>query len=293
VIQGLASQGVMRGRGLLARPLWIIPKSTVGHREIKPTTMPDSVREEYERVTKLIWQKEARTDDRGARHPWIAKFSPAADDAMAEFERWLEPQLGPDGGLAHIADWACKLAGEAARIALILQIAEATAASATAAKAVPLTIEETTVRKAIQLARDYLLPHALAAFDCMGADPVINDARLLLEALKSFACSASFACRRDLFNRVRTRKKFRTVESLSAPLRILVEYGYIREKKNEVGRKPGRPSSPVYEINPLWDRQTCSQNMHNTQNSEGTDSEPSSYSQSSQNPEDAGGEEEF
>jgi hypothetical protein len=292
VINGLAANGMMRGRGLLARPLWILPESMVGCRQIKAQPVPDDILERYNDVTRKIWSKEPRCGQDGLLLPQTLRFSPEADQAMADFEAWLEPQLGDEGELVYIRDWCCKLAGEAARIALILHMAEGTAQG----DRFSAIISEATVRKAIRLARDYLLPHALAAFDLMGADPIVEEAKLLLHALQGFECcesfedasgpsptaaegrsSGGFECcgrfecreisRRDLHQRVRTRSRFRTVASLDAPLKLLIEYGYLREKKNEgKSGKGGRPPSPVYEINPLWKPVPDTQNVHYIQN---------------------------
>jgi hypothetical protein len=268
VIGGLAVSGMMRGRGLLARPLWILPKSIVGHRQIRTPSVPDEILGRYNDVTRKIWMKESRKGEDGLHLPQVLRFSSEADEAMAEFEEWLEPQLGPDGELAYIADWGCKLAGEAARIALILHMAEGTAKGGT----FPATIPEETVRRAIRLARDYLLPHALAAFDIMGADPRIEEAKILLRAIGDFAdCAGAYGpakefSKRDLFNKVRKGAKFRTVDSLDVPLRLLVEHNFLREKGNEKKSRSGRPPSPVFEINPLWDSPSHPQNPHNPQN---------------------------
>ena len=51
-------------------------------------------------------------------------LSTAARQCWLDFSAWLEPQLSEHGALAHIADWAGKLAGAAARIAGLLHAAD-------------------------------------------------------------------------------------------------------------------------------------------------------------------------
>ena len=55
--------------------------------------------------------------------------------------------------------------------------------------------------------------------------------------------------RRDLFEWSKSRVG--RVEALDAPLRILADHGYIRERLVESGAKRGRPASPVFDVNPL------------------------------------------
>ena len=61
-----------------------------------------------------------RTDGTRTHACQAIPFSQAANDAIADFERWIEPRLAPDGDLAELAGWATKLAGPAVRIATIL-----------------------------------------------------------------------------------------------------------------------------------------------------------------------------
>ena len=57
--------------------------------------------------------------------PIVLVLSSAADKAMEEFQRWLEPQLGMGKQLSLLAGWANKLAGAVARLAGILHMAQA------------------------------------------------------------------------------------------------------------------------------------------------------------------------
>src|SRR5262249_36631531 len=152
---------------------WSIPVSIVGNRRIAPEPVPDAVDAEFCHDVLALWRLPGTVDKNGKpTHHWL-QFSPAADDAMRAFEAELEPRLGRNGDLHHIADWANKLAGGIARIAAILHVAQA----------IPFgeqpkpNIDVETVQQAIRLGRDYLLPHALAAFGMMAADSRIEDAR--------------------------------------------------------------------------------------------------------------------
>ena len=99
----------------------------------------------------------------------------AAGELLLGFERDLEPRLAAGSGdLAHLAGWAAKLAGATCRLAGLLHLA----GHLRDGWARPISAD--TFAGAIRLA-DYLIEHARAVFDLMGADPRIDDARWLLD----------------------------------------------------------------------------------------------------------------
>ena len=87
------------------------------------------------------------------------------------FEERHEARLGPGRDLAHIAEWAAKLPGCVARIAGVLHVfAHPDGWEA--------PIDATTVDDAIQLGH-YFSSQAVATFETMAADPLLDKARLL------------------------------------------------------------------------------------------------------------------
>jgi putative DNA primase/helicase len=99
----------------------------------------------------------------------------------------------------------------------------------------------------LRIARDYLIPHAQAAFGLMGADARVADARFVLRWLERNSDGRSVS-RRDLFNGVRGR--FKEVEHLDPVIELLEKRGYLRREKVE-RHGPGRKPSPVLRLNPL------------------------------------------
>jgi hypothetical protein len=181
---------------------------------------------------------------------WL-QFSPDADRAMRGFEEWLEPQLAEGADLSHLAGWANKLAGAIARIAAILHVAIAMGEN----KPWHEPISVATVSAAIRLGRDYLLPHALAAFGLMGADPKVEAARRVWRWIASQSESSESSeslcpsfTRRDIHQG--TRRQFRSAEDLDPVLDLLVKYGYIR-RDPQSGKSGRGHKSPVFEVNPL------------------------------------------
>ncbi|WP_343243233.1 DUF3987 domain-containing protein [Streptomyces sp. SID12501] len=161
-------------RGLLARFLYSLPTSLVGHRKILPDTIPDEVADTYEeRVIALTMSLADWTD------PALLQLSPEANDVLVAYERRQEPRLRKRGGdLGHIGNWAAKLGGATCRLAGLLHLATHTENGHTQ----PITAD--TMRDAVKLS-DYFTGHALVVFDLMGADHTANRARIVYELLRA------------------------------------------------------------------------------------------------------------
>jgi replicative DNA helicase len=241
VLQGLASRPGFRGRGLLARFLYSLPASLVGRRQAGAPSVPESAADRYTRELQALAASLTRpaSDD-----PTVLTLDPHADELLLAFERDLEPRLAAaSGDLAHLAGWAAKLAGATCRLAALLHLA----GHLRDGWANP--IGANTLACAIRLA-DYLVEHARAVFDLMGADPRIDDARWLLDWI-SRTDQVQFS-RRDAHQAARGR--FRKATDLEPALRLLEEHGYLRRVDPEPSPDPhgrGRPASPRFVVNPL------------------------------------------
>jgi replicative DNA helicase len=241
VLQGLAGRPGFRGRGLLARFLYSLPASLVGRRQAGAPPVPESVADRYIRELQTLATSLTRPagDD-----PTMLTLDPHADELLLAFERDLEPRLAADrGDLAHLAGWAAKLAGTTCRLAALLHLAE----HLRDGWAHPISAN--TLAGAIQLA-NYLIEHARAVFDLMGADPGVGDARWLLDWI-SRTGQVQFS-RRDAHQAARGR--FRKATDLEPALRLLEEHGHLRRVDPEPSRDPhgrGRPASPRFVVNPL------------------------------------------
>jgi len=174
--------------------------------------------------------------------PVLLTLDQAAAEQLLAFERHLEPRLAADGGdLAQLAGWAAKLAGATCRLAALLHLA----GHLRDGWAQPIGAD--TLAGAIRLA-GYLVEHARAVFDLMGADPRVDDARWLLDWINR-TNQAQFS-RRDAHQAARGR--FRKATDLEPALALLEEHGWLRRvDANPAGPKGGRPPSPRFLINPL------------------------------------------
>jgi replicative DNA helicase len=242
VLQGLAGRPGFRGRGLLARFLYSLPESLVGRRQAGAPSVPQAVADRY---TLELQALAASLTIPASDDPTVLILDPPAGELLLDLERDLEPRLAADrGDLAHLAGWAAKLAGATCRLASLLHLAE----HLRDGWAQPISRD--TFAGAIRLA-DYLIEHARAVFDLMGADPRIEDARWLLDWI-SRTNRTQFS-RRDA-HRAAPRGRFAKATDLEPALRLLEEHGYLRRVDPEPSQDPrgrGRPASPRFLVNPL------------------------------------------
>ncbi|MCX7016753.1 MAG: YfjI family protein [Candidatus Sumerlaeota bacterium] len=241
VILGVMNQGVLRGRGLLARFLYSLPRSLIGQRSVDPPPVPNETQDQYSRYMMALLQIEPAIRQDGEPEPHVLRLSDQADSALRAFQVWLEPRLAEGAELGTIADWAGKLAGAVVRIAGLLHMADWIDTPAPWEKPIP----ESTMTRAISLGQ-YLIAHAKAAFGLMGADPAIASARTLLRWIH-YQQKPKFT-KRAAFQGL--RGSFKRANDLDAPLQILVEHNIIRPVDLEQPRGPGRPPSPGFEVNP-------------------------------------------
>jgi hypothetical protein len=246
VIRGLAEQACMRGRGFLARWLYALPASKVGKRKVDAAPVPVVVSARYRQGMLWLWQLPP-SDIQGQEAGREVEFCPGANDAMRELQSWLEPQLAEGEPLSYLAGWANKLAGACARLSLILHMA----ATLGAGEGWTGAISRETVEAAINLGRDYYLPHAKAAFGTMGANERQQDAsrvvewlakRLNSESLKTLKGGAVVS-KSEVHSGVFGGS--RSAEEVSAVCRLLCDHGYLR-----IAGPAWRRDSQRFEVNP-------------------------------------------
>ena len=227
----------LRDRGLLERFLFSIPIDTVGHRAIDPPTVPAEIRGRYETTIRTI-----AASLEALAEPIVLSLSPGAREALLDFRRELEPRLASDGDLAFVRAWASKLPGATVRLAGLLHVASHVT------DGIAQSIDAATMDAAITIAR-YLIPHALVAFERMGADPRRDDARAVLDWIAR-EHTREFS-RREAQRAPALRSRFPKVSELTAALALLVEHGFIRgiEPQEARPKPPGRPSTR-YAVNP-------------------------------------------
>jgi hypothetical protein len=241
VLRGLAGRPGFGGRGLLARFLYSLPESLVGRRQAGAPPVPTVVADRYAlELQALAASLAVSAGDDGSA---LLVLDQAAGELLLGFERDLEPRLAAGSGdLAHLAGWAAKLAGATCRLAGLLHLA----GQLRDGWAKPIGAD--TFAGAVRLA-DYLVEHARAVFDLMGADPRVDDARWLLDWIARTG-QVQFT-RRDAHHAA-PRGRFAKATNLDPALALLVEHGYLRRvDADPSGPKGGRPPSPRFLVNPL------------------------------------------
>jgi replicative DNA helicase len=242
VLRGLASRPAFGGRGLLARFLYSLPQSLVGRRQAGAPPVPPATADRYALELQAL---AATLAVPAGERPVLLVLDQAAGELLLGFERDLEPRLAAGSGdLAHLAGWAAKLAGATCRLAALLHLA----GHLRDGWAQPIAAD--TFADAVRLA-GYLVEHARAVFDLMGADPRVDDARWLLDWI-SRTNQVQFS-RRDA-HRATPRGRFAKATDLEPALRLLEEHGYLRRVDPEPSQDPrgrGRPASPRFLVNPL------------------------------------------
>ncbi|NWF27991.1 DUF3987 domain-containing protein [Streptomyces sp. PKU-EA00015] len=234
VLLDLAQTPGARGRGLLARFLFSLPASTLGYRQIVVPPVPEQVSRTYQsRLTTLV---HTLTD---LPEPVTIKCSGPADQAVIKLQEAIEPQLRPEGALAHIDDWAGKYVGAVARIAGLLHLAE----RATGRWGDP--IEAATIERAVAIG-EYYTAHALAAFDLMETDADSEKAQLVLDWIRRTK-TTSFKAHELVTAR---RRAFPTVSSAAPALRLLEEHGYLRRLHEARAGGRGRQPAAVFRVHP-------------------------------------------
>lgn len=232
VLNGLMSNNTFRGRGLTARFLYSMPKSTVGRRSFSAEPIPEGVKARYRDLVETILS--------GKNEQEPISLDDGAADVLEGLFNEVEGRL--KGDLAEIPDWAGKFVGAVLRIGGILHVMKYPKDSMFD------PVDRETMENAVSIGR-YFLEHAKAAYSLMGADAVSKNARLFLAAVKRKQLT-EFS-RRDA---MRLYRGCKTVESLQPVLDRLCEYGYLAVKPVPPSYGPGRKPSDTYLVNPaVWE----------------------------------------
>lgn len=228
VLNGLMSNGTFRGRGLTARFLYSMPKSSLGIRAFHTKPIEDSVKTEYIKLIRNLLETDCKEEP--------ITLSKEATTVLEKLFQETESRFQTD--LAEISDWAGKYVGAVLRIAGLLHATQHHGF-------LDFTeVSKETMENAVRIG-EYFLEHAKAAYSLMGADPVNKHSEYLLGAIKrEQICEFS---RRDA---MRLCRRFKTADSLQPVLNRLCEYGYIAPKPVEPALGVGRRPSEVYLTNP-------------------------------------------
>ena len=234
VLTELGQTPQFRGEGLLGRLLYAVPESLLGYRNPESLPIPAAIDDAYQTNVKALILSLNQIDQ-----PANLEFTDDGKQAVRQMLADTEPRFRPDGDLAHMTDWGGKLVGATVRIAGLLHLAE----HFRDGWHQPITAD--TFANARQIA-DYYTDHAKAAYDLIGVDPAVADARAILTWARNTNTQRFTA--RDVLPAQRHR--FKKVADLDPALRILDAHGWIRRLPDPPRGGRGRPAAPMYEVHP-------------------------------------------
>lgn len=230
----LAGSKGFRDSGLIARFLWVVPVSNVGRRDVrKGGGIPADVSAAYaQAVNGLLY--DYLCEPGTVPKAQTLTLTDAAMERWLVFSQYVEDRSDPGGEFSEIHDWASKLAGAAARIAAVLELAR----DGVGAQEVQFDSMDNAVNLCMAL-----IPHAMAAYGLLGADPVGADAMAILEWSKRF--DSDVFTQRDAKQAMRGR--FPSDEKFKKASDRLIELDCVRYfNRSEKGRRP----SVAFRLNP-------------------------------------------
>lgn len=237
--------GAMKGaaeRGLLGRFLFAVSSTLVGTRMYDDSVpVEEEVARRYAQVLAEWANWPGRPDG-----PAIIGLSKDARIAYGKFHDSVEVRCG-EGGDLHDAPIVSKIAGTTLRIAGLFHCYEHGRNSA-----MGVEITEATMRRAIDMAEQFFIPHGLAVaarFIAAGIDGVED--RILNWIRREPAGRREFRVR-DLFQGLKGKGVNATVQragDLDDPLKLLVEDGYLREVE-KISNDGKKTKSVWFEVNP-------------------------------------------
>ncbi|MHC1787224.1 MAG: DUF3987 domain-containing protein [Christensenellales bacterium] len=249
VVQGFLNNAAMAECGMVSRFLVASPRTLLGSRKLRGLP-PDEIalRAWEEKICRLLDRKEQmllRPDD----------------DAAALFDIWgeeVEQRLCPGRDLHDLSGgFGGKLRGNTARIAGLLRLLEDDEPEGylppdeTGQQVAHYRILGKHMLGAIDIAR-YFLAHMR---QLCGSEDLSPEADCVLKLLVKMGVKQVSVT--ALRSKLRGHRGLETVEQVEAVLADLVEEGFLRRAAQQPVLSParGRPSKPLYEINPALTEQ--------------------------------------
>ena len=223
VLSEIMQNGLLDGRGFLARLFYINISSNVMPKTFRSAPIPAAVQRDYEGLIFHLLERETT-----ALH-----LAPEAVNRMDKLCRSIEAYLRNEH--RDMREWGSKYIGLVLRIAGLLHIAADGDGD----------IQMETVENAIQIG-SYAFYHALYAYSILGADETVEKALHVVTKLRKL--SVTRISRSDLYQKCRGRF-FRDAKDMEPVLTLLEQHGYIwMDIPTYSG--VGRPSAGTIYINP-------------------------------------------
>ena len=236
VIKNICRNTTFRGRGLLGRCLYAIPKSNIGARNFDEAPMSSEATKNYRKALQSILNHPDFVIE-NAKTQYTLTLIQEAYEKWLSYAKTVEALMGEEiGYLSHITDWAGKLPGAIARIAALLHIMRH---AHQCPWQHPISLQDMTAAVKIGHA---LTNHALAIFDLLQQGSTIQLAKDIYKWIKDE--KRIIFTRRDCSRKFRRSKK----EEIKSSLEILEEKDIVREREPVQGIS-GRKRN-IFDVNP-------------------------------------------
>lgn len=237
IIQTMGERQAFRGNGMLERFMYVLPASMLGYRKLDTAAVPGEVQAAYSQAVRRLLDLQPIFDERGEEQPRSLTLAPDAAVRFKQLRDYVEVELRPDGKLHGCLGWGGKLAGYALRLAGLLHVAEHEERIK--------VISADTMDRAVYLAL-LLIDHARAAFNLMGVDQAIEDAKAVIVWIKTRGALVfrKTECHKALHGR------FTTAARLNAALHVLAERNIVSRPESMI-TTTGKRSTTTFRVNPM------------------------------------------
>lgn len=231
-----------RSSGLFARFFWGLPASSIGKRDMgRRGAISAEITAQYRAAVLGLLDIEPITNDLGEESEHVLTLSEQARAGWISFAQNIEDGQSEGGKLETLRDWCSKLPGGALRLAGLLHVAEHGYRNGT-------EINADTMRRAVSICA-VLIPHTAAVFDMIGADPSIEDAKVLWRWIER-------TCKRDSKREVLRSECHKALHGRFAKVdRLIAAFEVLKGRNLVTGphKAAGTTNKPTifYLVNPL------------------------------------------
>jgi len=241
VLQELGANRAFKGRGLVARFLFAMPKSRLGFRTLQPKQVPERVETQWSDLVQSLLNIPQHHDEFNGPTALTISLSPEAYRIWRQEQRQTEKEMRPGGVWNSETGWASKYPGAVLRIAGVLHCAVCVSQGNSPAD---VRVTESTMESAVRIGRK-IKQHSLKVFGEMGLSEDLRFASKIAEWIQRTGQTefTKRECSRHC-NSAGYGKQ------LDGAFGLLTERGWIRPGvQKATGASGGRPSYP-FEVNP-------------------------------------------
>ncbi len=221
-----------RKRGLLARFLYVYPKSNIGFRSLGEKPIDENINNKFNSAILAIFDHPLSETN----IPHKLLLEKKAYEKWLEWSRGVERMMDPElAYLHHINDWASKLSGQILRLAGLMHVYRYAHH-----KPWEHEISLDDMERAIKVGH-VLISHALKVFGSSVEEEGFFTAKMILKWITD--SNIDKFTRRELLR----KNRFLNKDDAKIGLNILKNRNYLHESKNQ--RNLGAPSM-VYDVNP-------------------------------------------